>query len=405
MKLKTMHGWAILLLSLFIYVMWGIQLFSVSRQEEERLEFNLPPQSSGSSAETRTIKPHPFLYFYLQEINFKPELIPGVPPEDGVLVVVGPRDDLDRETQKAILRWVQRGGRMLLFSSRDHYLVKLLGGNFRTISEGGGKIPLQRPGYDDVRSLTARDRGITPLPGATFVPHSQSDDGLMLAAVRYLGQGRTIVVGNPDWVFSEGLERRDNVIYVTRLVEELRGNGQVWFHDPNVGVQINVAMRGGQNIPPQRRNVEVDDASLLGLLKANPISLVLVQLLIGLLIYFHALGRNLSRPLPLSIQDPPPIRLETAIARLYQNHQASDHAARRLLKDLQRDLRRRFSLPAETDLQGCLEVLRRHDPDLGKAADAAVRILYPIATGADPEGLVRAAHHLQTLRREGSPYA
>lgn len=405
-------GYFILLLSLFIFTMWGVNLFSLSEIEITESTSSGPPagtgsQGGGGGSTTIVFKPRPFLCFYLEELGYQVTFDATLPERPGELVfLVAPSARLSPVRARQLITWVQRGGNLVMILPESHAISAHLGG---TVNErqtlGGDRLAMRLPYLEDVNVLTGAGAYIEVRPDMPFLRPFRNVERRPAVLVTFRGNGQIVLLTNADFLTPDGLARADNLVYVTRLVERLAGSHRVHFYDPEPNVRYRARIRspGQPPAPVSTRKKKIPHLSLWSLIKANPISWALPQLALALILFFYSRGRRFGRPLPLPPEpDLKPTFVE-GLGRLLDENGDQAFQVRRIVDDFLIGVGRRFALAPTRDqipaLVGRIKTLR---PDLGTRLEAALRDLGRAMDGTVlPEArLVMHINTLDTVRKE-----
>ncbi len=408
-------GYLILLLSLFIFTMWGLNLFALADREEDEMRPGGPGDRSPVVTEMHTLyrRPHPFLYYYLEEVGFSVRSTSAVPRNfSDLLIMVEPSDRLPQLFTQDLLDWVRDGGSVLLFVSQPHPLATHVG-----CSPASAPSSLERetrricyPWLTEADAVSTLAPTFTREPGMSLpsLYLRPTDDTVVYQAFR--GRGQIIACSGHDFSSPQGLARADNVVFITRTVERLSGNTTVYFYDPQPDHVLKSrvkTVREGRTIDMVKVKVRKPYLSFWSLVKANPVSWVLVQMLLALIVYFYGLARRFSRPLPLSEPMGSVGHFISGMARLYESQGSTAFAARRLLDATMATLRPRLGLPAATgdlraDVKAMGERLAASQPERAQALTHTLDGLARLATSntTNDDALVAHARALIALRKE-----
>ena len=172
--------------------------------------------------------------------------------------------------------------------------------------------------------------------------------------------------------------------------------------DPEFTVKAKVRTRKGRSKPRPTKKKKEKYKSLWSLIKANPISWVLAQMLVGLAVYFYTLSRRFTRPVPVPKSGYSVDHYLTSMGRLYTRMQPTAFAAQRLLYTFLASFRKRLGLPAEEDDKQIFSRIESTHPHLVVNLRAAIRGLNSIITGEQKDSmrLIRYVRILEAARKE-----
>lgn len=410
-RFEIPKGYFILLLALFIFTMWGVNLFSLSDIEvTETVTGTRDPGMvpSGGGVSTVTFKPRPFLSFYLQEIGFRVEIDQHLPrPKEALLVLVAPPDRMPSQQSRRIVDWVARGGNLVVFLPRPHPVGAYLGATVEThqgpIYE---QLSMRLPYIEEVRSLSESGNWAHVSPGMAFLRPFANELARPTVLTTFRGEGQIVLVTNPDFLTPDGLGRADNLVYLTRLFEHLSPRRHACFYDPEPNVLYRARVRSSGAAPTHTitRKKKVPHLSLWSLIKANPISWALPQLAFALWLYFYSRGRRFGRPLPLPEGEAEPLpTFIQGMGRLLRERDDRAFLARRILDGFLTLVGRRFGLPPERErIPDLLERVKAEAPALLPRLEPALRDLQRTESGfplADPR-LLAHINSLDFIRKE-----
>ncbi len=404
MKSETLKGYLILFLAMFIFTMWGVNLFSLSEIDEDKPDPKGPNEKPAVTGTVSTIRriPRPFLYFYFQEIGYKVDCSFYPPPADGRLMfVINPPPDLHPNFVKDLIAWVEGGGNVILFQPAKNPLGTHLGAEFGTGAGPATETRLTELHYvREVQSISGSVKFGNPRGGMSFYSIFSDESKRPTVLTTFRGKGQILVFYNIDFFTPDGLEKADNLVYLTRAAERLAPDKRIWFHDPNPGMSVLARVRSGGGEPAtiKTSKVKTPYLSLWSLVKANPISWVLAQLILALTIYFFSSGRRFGRVVPLP---PDPAAVGTFIGsmgRLLHEQGNLKFAAERVLRSFIPSANRRFALPAGASSAALIDAVAAADPAESRKLRSAIDGLEAVSSGRDedPANLLR---HVQTLER------
>ncbi|HOY68522.1 MAG TPA: hypothetical protein PLP29_16710, partial [Candidatus Ozemobacteraceae bacterium] len=196
-----------------------------------------------------------------------------------------------------------------------------------------------------------------------------------------------------------GLRRSDNLVLLTRLVERFSPGKQVYFYDPepNRRLRAVVSSAGGGNAQVPLGKKKIPYLSLWSLMKANPVSWALLQLVLALAVFGFSIGRRFGPVLPIPEEKPEPTPFITGVARLLQSRMVVSFAAGRALAQFLPPALRRFGLPSDAPTERLVEALTGLRPDLGERLGGALNNLTRLRDAGLSDDEARLLHALQTL--------
>ncbi len=308
-------------------------------------------------------------------------LSPGLPgpAEDVALVLV---DRLDDDQRRAVVAWVERGGRLVVTDPRSALAPPVVDGGLGAALDARTSDPLA-PGTCTIEALAGVGPVVAPGPARYEVPppseacFGDASGAYVVAAP--VGAGTVVAVGGAAALTNALLDERDNAVLAAALLAPAPGSA-VRFVDPPLpagGGRQSLA----ELVPPGVRRA-------------------LVQLGIAFVAYAAWRAVRLGRPVPEEL----PVRiaasaLVAATGRLLSRSASPERCAAVLRARLQRRLRARLGLPATADAAAiAAAVAARTDLD-PEHVRAAVEDR-PVTTDAELVALARAAAsiHQEVLR-------
>ncbi|MBU1109885.1 MAG: hypothetical protein KKB51_24605 [Candidatus Riflebacteria bacterium] len=407
---KTMdliRGYAIFFLCLFIFMMWGINLFSISQTEEKVLiSENNGPELVGVGATTSyCFKPKPFLYYYFKELGYSIEFCEGVPvSRHKLLMVVDPPHEIEQARLRELFNWVRAGGSLLFFLPAAHGLDRFIGLS-RNLHEQdlSNELLLRLPYLDEVELISSDRHAIHRQTGMSFFSVMPEDMGGSSIFMSYRGLGRLLVLAHPDFLNGVGLKKRDNLLLVTRIVEHLATAKNFSILDTQPKLQLQA--RGRRMVANQRSFMarqKVDHLSFWSLLKANPISWVLMQILVALTVYFISTGRRFGRPVALADPEMRNVSYVRNLGRLLAERGDSSHALSEILYGFASAAIKRYGLAPMAQLKEIIAAIRVGNVEV---ADSLSRIEGDVnqilnSRNNSPNALLRVVRSLERARKE-----
>lgn len=358
--LPRRDGYLVLFAALVAFALAALHLTALRQREEEAPGPPRRPGGEGASPNappvTVEFSPRPFLYYFLREAGFAVKIV-AAPPEEprALLLVVNPPPGLHPDRAREIVRFVERGGGLLLFCPTDHPLARLVGAEVAPDPlAGSGEWTVTSPAYPDVGPLAFSTGRIGRRRGASLVFTAEAPGEGYPTALSGRGEGLVHLLAAPDLFTADGLGRAGNALLVTRLVERLARRGRtpaavhIWHPQPDLVVQARVRPPAPGQAPEPRKRKR-PDPSLRSLLLANPASLIFVQLALALLLLLRTLARRPARAVPAPVPAVPPEPFHEALARLHLRRGAAALLARSLSRELDETLRRLAPAPAAAE--------------------------------------------------------
>ncbi|MGH2705086.1 MAG: DUF4350 domain-containing protein [Actinomycetota bacterium] len=298
-----------------------------------------------------------------------------LPPPGATLVLLA---DLrgEQEAQR-LLRWVDRGGRLVLAQPRSVTARQAGVADVGLLGEGDRSVSL-RPGCAAPVGLAARQivvesadlalRALDPRSIACF-PAAQ---GSFLVTTQR-GQGSVAVLGGQSPLVNAHLLEAHN----PRLALALLGDRREVVFGPALATGAEAPRQGVWEALP------------------GPAKAVVIQIVLATLVFAAVRARRLGRPvLEEPISPIPAGELVRATARLYQNAQAAPFAADLMRRGARRRLARRFGLPAGSDPSVLL--------DSAGAEGSRVHELLSNRKPAGDEELLEIGRKLESAVREAA---
>ncbi|MFZ2957500.1 MAG: hypothetical protein WA705_11465 [Candidatus Ozemobacteraceae bacterium] len=398
--MERLKGYFILILSLFVFAMWGINLISLAQIETE-----VPGTPASERVETRSaeVRPRPFPYFFIKEAGFEISLESDIPADTKrPFLIVDPPVKLESSFNQALLRWVRSGGKLVFLFSTPQAFATSIGAKADSTEDSiRPAATALYPAMRDVETLSLSKGFLSAADSAPFHRFFKRDDGASTVLATWRGTGDIVLVSGPDFSKPDGLSAADNVMMLTRILESVAPDRRFVMLDPGVVVSLVSRVKIGVAATPPKK-VANTYLSLWSLVSANPISWVLVQLVIALLAYFYALGRRFSRPVPLPDDAPTHDSFITGMGRLLHRRHSSAFAAQRLQKAFLSTIKPRLGLPAEADHATVIGRFGTVYPGQVAQLKTALQGLMELSAvkGDDETALLTHVRGLETIRKE-----
>lgn len=403
-----MKAYLILLLSLFIFTMWGVNLLSLSQIEIDRPDpSGAPKQGGGGGKRVIEVKPCPFLYFYFYELGYTLFLTSEPPREqNGTMLMIEPPERLPSHLLRELAEWLGRGGNLVILTSKPHPILNQAGIDISTTKEAKETAQVSRlfatyPWLSDAREFDAGYAGWKPQPGRSFLkPFLPAIPDVDPILVTGWGSGRLCIAASAELTGPAGLRKSDNLVLLTRLAERLSPSKQLFFFDPEPGRRLRAVVssggRGGGATPVVKKKIPY--LSLWSLMKANAVSWALLQLVLALVIFAVSIGRRFGPIKPIPPDEPPQQSFVACLGQLLRRQQINSFAAGHAITHFLPAALKRFGLPPDAPAAALVEAMKNVRPDLAEKLGAALTGLGRInEREGDPENDARLLHHMQTL--------
>ncbi len=404
--LDLLRGYSIFFLCLFIFAMWGINLLSISQTEKKVLIY----EDGGSdlveepAVTSFYIKPLPLLYYYFLELGYKIEFVRGAPARNRLLVVVDPPSGIDQATLRELFGWVRTGGNLLFLLPDDHELDRFVGIT-RDLHEKElpADLMLRLPYLDEIETLSTGRKGVHRRLGMSFfsvMPEPMGGSNILMS---FRGSGRLMVIAHPDFLTGAGLKRHDNLTLVTRVVEHMADGNNLSIFDAFPGGHIRAH---GRRLVRNSRNFEArqkfDHLSFWSLLKANPVSWVLLQMLVALTVYFISTGRRFGRPVVLVDQGERNTSYVRSLGRLLAEGGNSCYVLSEILYGFAAAAIKRYGLDQMAPLREIIAAIRGGNVEVADRLSRIERDIDEIMNRRNdsPELLLRVVRTLEWARKE-----
>lgn len=405
--IELLRGYAIFFLCLFIFTMWGINLLSISQTD---VETRIPDPKEPELVESGGIrnisfKPRPFLYFYFRELGFDLDMCNGAPKRpDNLVVVIDPPPSIDQQILRELFTWVRKGGNLLLFLPSEHQIDRLLG-----ISRQINKEPLpdylslRLPYLNEIETISPAQNSVHRSGGMSFFTVFPEYQGGSTVFMSGRGTGRLAVMAHPDFISGKGLKKQDNIILVTRMVESLAGKRQFSILDTEPTLVMQTRARTMIKKPATIvAKVKKDHLSFYSLLKANPISWVLLQMILALTVLFAVTARRFGKPLTLPDQETGTTSYIRSMGQLLAEKGDATFALSEVLSEFAVLAIKRYGLQGKASLKEIITAIRQGNVEV---ADDLARIegkAYQILKGGNqsPASLLSVVRTIERARKE-----
>ncbi|MCK5687007.1 hypothetical protein KAJ27_22910 [bacterium] len=409
---KLLQGYFILFLCLFIFTMWGVNLSSLSDIDVEVMakkgkEYKGTVSKTTWTQKTVKVSPRPLLYFYLKELGYNVKLISSVPPVDqALMIIIDPQKKMFSNYKNRINSWVRSGGNLFIYTTKTHPLSKMLGVKVNSNKgEWSENKIYQVPEITDTMKIEARDYVMSIRDGASLIPIFDGDKHAASVLMTFRGEGKIILTSNPEFFDAPGLRKKDNLKFITRIIDRMSNQDTIYFFnmEPDQFITVKYKSSGG-SAPAKyyKKKIKKKYLSFWSLIKANPISWVLLQMILGIVLYFYSSNHWFSRP--ISVEDPDKTKDNylTGMSQLYMKSGFSKQVAQKLLNSFFDILKRKLLLPGNTSEEVVLNHLKVNYPEKISPLRKVVRNLDSFILGKkhDNEELLRCIIKLEKIRKE-----
>jgi len=406
-SMNVLKGYAIFLLCLFIFTMWGINLFSLSQVEVVSMEEdpNKIEFVEVGSVSTYRFKPRPFLFYYFEELGYEVSMVAKPPKNnDEPLLLVDPPPRVDLDLLKEVFAWIRNGGTLIVFTPERHLMDKISGvERFSNESSGPETIYTELPYLYDFEKTSPIDRAMSREEDASHLSVLGERGNSSNLFITFKGKGRIVLISHPDMTHGYGLKKADNVVLVTRLIEYASSKKAINILDTEPDLLIKA--RAKQLI--KRTGVsqvkkKVDHFSFWSLLKANPISWVLAQMLIALLVYFYSSGRRFGRAKPLEDQESATSSYIENLGRLLEANADTAFLLDEILLDFMAAATRRYGLEADAAFSDLIREIETADAGVARNLKNIEKEIFLIKSGQhqSANSLLRVVRTLENARKD-----
>lgn len=267
-------------------------------------------------------------------------------------VLISLRDRWSEEDLRALQRWVEAGG-VLVVLGHDGRLEEPLQPRFdppappfrASASTRFSASPLLTPRWmEGISTLELGERGTRLKPhDARWVPLMGDTRGVAIA-LHYRGKGVVLECADSDWLTNAHLRRGDNGAFILAFTRwRLSEGGTIYFDDAGQG-----------DLEYERRRQGFWDYAPLGL------KVAFAHLMVLTILVMYSVGHRFGLPRPARPRTPALGEYVDALAGLYASARAAQPALEIVLEDVRRRLCKRLGLPAGATL---LQVMDALPPD------------------------------------------
>lgn len=406
-SMNVLKGYAIFLLCLFIFTMWGINLFSLSQVEVKSVEEDpkkVELVETGSSG-TYSFKPRPFLYYYFNELGYRVQMIGKMPKEGSrPVLLVDPPSRVDINLLREAFNWVRDGGTLIVFTPRSHVMDRFSGvSRFSNESEEAENLYTHLPYLYGIEKVSPLQSAMQRRPDSSHFSVFGERGSSSSLFITFKGKGRIVLLSHPEMTHGRGLKLADNVVLVTRLVEYASRDRHVFFLDTEPNFMIRVRARKlVKRIGTTVVKKKVDHYSFWSLLKANPISWVLAQMALALVVYFYSTGRRFGRARPLIDPETAALSYIRNVGRLLEQSNDSAFALSGILGEFCAAAIRRYGLAPDASLFEIIAEIETSEPEVARSLKSVEKDIHRINSNrSSPPGvLLRVVRTIESARKE-----
>lgn len=312
-SIQAIKNYLLLALSVFVFVMWSINLLSLI--EIEHISYD----KKQVSTKTKILKFLPFICFYLKELGFKVALMRNIPNKyDYLLVIIDNPQNNSTQNQydsDKIIEWVRSGGKLIIFSLSESKILNELNIDIFSVYKKSYSL-VNKGSISFINTIdfikTENNTEISPknsisipvLVGSNVHNNQISGKENIIVLQKYLGSGEIWVISNFDFVNLDNNDEK-TLEFVTLLFDKLAVNKQICFWDNfcTVSVSANTTEKeNSDDIVDERNKIKVSlekvrkkksILSLASIVLSNPTSWSLFQVLLALILYFYSKERNI----------------------------------------------------------------------------------------------------------------
>ena len=406
-SLDKLKGYAIFLLCLFIFTMWGINLFSLSQVEVKSFEED--PKKVElveiGSVSTYKFKPKPFLYYYFSELNYNVSIV-SKPPAENVrpMLLIDPPAKIDIDLLREVFNWIRNGGTLIVFTPARHAMDRISGiARQQNEAAQGQDLYTHFPYLYGVEKISPIDSAMARNPDSSLFSMFAEQGSSSNVFVTFKGEGRIFLISHPEMTRGQGLKKADNVVLVTRLVEFASGDKHIYILDTEPDLAISArARRLIKRTGVSEVKKKVDHYSFWSLLKANPISWVLAQMAIALVVYFYSSGRRFGRPGLLIDAEAASVSYIRNLGHLLEQNGDAAFVVSGLLKDFTSAAAKRYGLDSDANLSAVIAEIEAAEPEAARSLKNIEKEVFLIIAGRKLSGnsLLRVVRTLESARKE-----
>lgn len=406
-SMDVMKGYAIFMLCLFIFTMWGINLFSISQVETESLQTDPKKTELVEVGAVRSynFKPKPFLYYYFKEMRYHITTSSKVPKSTKKpIFLINPPAKIDVKILRAVFSWVRKGGNLIVLMPDSHSVDKFTGIERRSNeAEVPEYLSFHLPYLYGIEQISPVKSAISRVQSASLYSIFSERLGNTNVFMTFKGKGRLVIIAHPDMISGKGLKLADNVVLITRLAEFLAPDKSIFILDTEPNLRLKA--RGRRLVKKTGTSVvkkKIDHYSLWSLLKANPISWVLAQMAIALSVFFYSTSRRFGRARNLVNHDSAALSQIKNLGLLLEEKGDTAFALSGMMKDFSASAIKRFGLDSDASFNMIIDEIRLSDPKVAQGLSNIEKEAFVILSGRNnsSNSLLRVVRALESARKE-----
>lgn len=426
-RIQANNGRVVLVVFVALLTAWGLSLV---RQAHQYVPEHVPlPDNSDLTYKRRQlldVTTQSMLEQYYRELGVTTRRLDPTgqtgPAWNEVVVMLHPRAQAPEKLVDELVLHVERGGRLVVFTETELDFLKRFGLNTTPIQGGAHQPGAVAATVETAFVKTALGPAYQQVvsEGATLIP-LLTVEGRVIAGMAGIGKGQITVVtarlADYEWI-----EREDNPVFLANLLleaPEYRGRSPVPAANARTGLatvasvavldydaeilrrlyRLDLEMQN--RIAEARRRWNYD--SFWQLIKENPVSAGLLQLMLALLVFALSRARRLGDPLPdVMARHEMPGSL-AARANLFERSGAYRLAISRAVRHTNRWLGAKLGMsgdPTSDELRQSLEALNPRAAQKFAHLAQFVTNVSEGNTSADDRSLSAVWNLIDSLRKE-----
>ncbi|MCS7209064.1 MAG: DUF4350 domain-containing protein [Fimbriimonadales bacterium] len=319
-------------------------------------------------------------------------------PHDAAMLVIFPLPlfadtelgEWKAEDAEALEAWLNRGGRLLLFSSDPRLPEPLRENAFQRLPMF--QIPIEwsidtqpalpAPWLEGIRVVRLRDQRVSLSPREQRWTPLLHAGGAIEGALWHYGDGIVFECTDWYWLTNECLCEADNGAFILAVVRKmLPQGGVVYFDDAGQGDLLReYTPRGFWGVAP------------------TGVRVAFAHLLVLTAVVMYSVGKRFGLPCPTLPPAPAFGEYVDALAGVYERAQAAQPALEAVMDDIRRRLCQRFGLPAGATLLQLIQSLPADSALRAALAEAHYALQRPDLT---PNEAVRTLKRLDEMLHRG----